>query len=132
MTDQLSSDLNATIAAAINAKVEASVIAALSGDEVLGKYVAAALNQQIEVKDGGYNTRRTTFLRDTIDRTMQQAVKDAVHSFIQGEKELIEAEVGKALRKQAAKIANQFVTHLAEQTIGRSYGVNVELRFPNN
>jgi capsular polysaccharide biosynthesis protein len=126
MTD-INQDLNATIAAAVQAKVEASVIAALAGDEVLGKYVAAALNQVIEVGNS-YNKVRTTYLRHTIDEALRAAVKVAVAKFIENETALLEAEVAKALRKQAAKIANQFVTHLAETTVGRSYGVDVHLK----
>lgn len=132
MSNPIDTDLNQAIVSAINAKVEAGVLAALSGDEVLGKYVAAALNQPLETENrNSYNKVKTTYLRHTIDQALREAVKAAVAKFIEGEQALIEAEVAKALRKQAATIGAQFVKHLAEQTIGRSYGVSVELRFPN-
>ncbi|MBA4858019.1 hypothetical protein [Nocardia farcinica] len=41
MTTPADADLNQVIVAAVNARVEASVAAALSGDDVIGKYVAA-------------------------------------------------------------------------------------------
>lgn len=132
-TTNIETDLNATIAAAINAKVEAGVFAALAGDEVLGKYVAAALNEPIEIPRNGssYDKIKTTYLRHTINQALKKAVHDAVAKFIEGEQAVIEAEVAKALRKQASEIGRQFAEHLASQTIGRAYGVNVELRFPN-
>lgn len=129
----IDTDLNQAIVSAINAKVEAGVLAALAGDEVLGKYVAAALNEPIEIPKNGssYDRIKTTYLRHTINLALCDAVKVAVGKFIEGEQALIEAEVAKALRKQASAIGAKFAEHLAQVTIGRSYGVEVNLRFPN-
>ena len=43
MTDNLGADLNATIAHAVNARIEAQVLAALADSDVMGRMVTAAL-----------------------------------------------------------------------------------------
>lgn len=122
---ELEVDLNATIASAINAKVEAGVLAALSGDEVLGRYVTAALNQEVQVGTSSYDRKRTTFIHKVILDVVKAAVERAARNL------LAEDEVRKALRRQAPEIANQLVGNLAERS-KNGYGVRVELQFPNS
>jgi hypothetical protein len=124
-------DLNTVITAAISAKVDAAVLAALSGDEVFGRYITAALQQQVEVPDGsGYNKKRVPFISDLIRRAVQQHVEKAVQALLVEEQEMLTAHIRKALRAQAPQIADQMMNNVVDAA-SRSYGVKVELRWPN-
>lgn len=127
MTD-IATDLNATIASAVNARIEAAVLEALSGDEVIGRYVTAALYQPIEV-GSGYSKRKTTFLKETLDGAIRDATKAAVASILATERPLIEDEVRKALRRGVAKMAEGIASSLADNA-ANGYGVTVELKLP--
>lgn len=128
---ELDVDINKTIAAAINTKIEAAVMQALSGDEVFGQYIAAALTQPADIGNG-YNSKRTTFLNKVVMEAMQAAVKQAVANFMAEEIAVIEAEVRKAFKSRAADIAKAFVDQLTDRTIKTTYGIEVGLRFPSS
>lgn len=135
MPEQITQDLNTVIATAVSARIEAEVAAALSGDAVMSKYVAAALQQEIEVRDGGYSgyssrNRKTTFLRQTIDTAIRQATETAVRKVIAEEQEALEAAVATELRRQTKDIAKTLVGQVAE-VAQKSHGVRVELVYPS-
>lgn len=102
-----SSDLNQVIISA-----EAEVAAALSGSELMRQYVASALS--------AYRTRRTTFLKEAIDKAIQDATEAAVRKLLAEEAPQIAAEVAKELRK------NVKLGEAAQSP----YGVRVELNYP--
>lgn len=130
MSAPIENDLNQVIANAVTARIEAQVAAALSGDEVIGKYVAAALNQPMEVNDPGtYRTRKTTFLRETIDTALRDAAKNAVRQAIAEEREAIERAVRTELRDRVDALAVQLVGS-AVAAVENPYGVRVELTYP--
>lgn len=128
----LEADLNATIATAVRARIEAEVTKALAGDEVMSKYVAAALSSEIEVPAdrGSYQKRKTTFLREAIDTAIKGATKAAIAKIVAEERAAIEAAVTTELRKNVKNIAAQLVNKVAETTES-AYGVTVELKYAN-
>ena len=119
--------------AAVTARIEAEVAKALSGDAFLAQYVAAALSQQVEVKDQrSYNTKRVPYLTHVLEEAIKEATKDAVVRLIAEELPTIEAEVRKALRRQVTGIAESLARSL-NTAAKTAYGVNVDLtlRMPN-
>ncbi|WP_280499398.1 hypothetical protein [Nocardia cyriacigeorgica] len=121
-------DLNTVIAAAVQARIEAEVAAALSGDEVISKYVAAALNQPIEIGHNSWDRRKTTFLRNTIDEAMRAATKAAVEQAVAEEREAIENAVRAELRDRVDALAVQLVDSLASAAEA-PYGISVQLKY---
>lgn len=128
-------DINAVIAGAVNARIEAEVVAALAGDAVIGQFVAAALNQQIELEDRSrsYQKIKTTFIANVLRKAIQEATQAAVANVILEELPTIEAEVRKALKRDIAGIAAGLAKTL-EDVAKKAYGINVAmtLRMPND
>jgi hypothetical protein len=130
VTTPVSGDLNQVIVSAVQARIEAEVAAALSGDEMIGKYVAAALNQPIEVGRDSYSRgRRTTYLRETIDTAMREATKAVVTQVIAEEREAIERAVRAELRDRVDGLAVQLVNSAVE-SVEKPYGLSVTLQYP--
>ena len=135
MGDNLAEDLNATIASAVNARIEAQVAEAMSGDAVLGQYVQSALRQTVEVnkRDGGYGKERVTFLSATLGEAIRAATKAAVAAYFAQHADDLEAEVAKALRRNSKDIAVTLIESLTTAA-AKPYGVNVamSLKMPND
>lgn len=131
MSNDVNPNLDTIIAQAVEAKISAAVIQALSGDEVLGRYVTAALQQPVEINDGSYNKKKVPFLDHVIRTAMRKAVNAAVVELLEGEVENIKTQVAKQLRASSNTIAEQFVAQLADKTIKNAYGLSVTLKFPN-
>ena len=124
----LNGDLNATIVNAVNARVEAHVLAALAGDEVIGKMITAALQRQVEVpKADGYGKDRKPFMSHVIEQAIRQATENAVKQYIADEQETLVNEVRKHLRKAAPEFAETMVGQLVK-TASSGYGIQVSLR----
>lgn len=130
MTEEVGTDLNEVIATAVQAKISASVLEALSGDEVYGRLVSAALNERIEVKKD-YNTIKIPYISHVIRQAIQAAVKVAVAEFIQADQEKLKAAVVKALREKRDEFAGALVDNLVSGA-DKVYGIKVELRLPSN
>lgn len=124
-------DLNATIAAAVNARVESAVLAAFSGDDTLGTYVTAALQRPVEVPSPrGYGKDQVPFMHHLITQSIQDATKRAVQKMLLEEQEAIET----AVRDQMAEAIPEFAKQMVGQLVKRgteTYGVQVSLRMPN-
>ena len=110
-----STDLNETIAAAVKARVEASVLEAFSTDGVLQQYVAAALMQKIERKKD-FRTEHVPYMQDVLEKAIQQASRAAVQDLIAEQQETITEEVRKALRRDAPVIAAALVDGFVESS----------------
>lgn len=124
----LEKDLDETITAAVNARVEAAMLEALSGDEVLGQYVTAALQEKVENR----RTYRTEpYLTMVLKDAIREAAKDALKAVLVEDRERIEDEVRKAIRRDAPKIAQSMVGSLVDRAAS-TYGLRVELQFPEN
>lgn len=121
-------DLNAVIVNAVNARVEAAIVTAFSGDDVMGRYVTAALRRPVEVPDGvGYGKKRVPFLSHMIEQAVRDAAKVAVQRFLAEEVESLEEEVRKAVKRTAPAMAEKMVGQLAAQA-AKGYGIQVSLR----
>ena len=121
-------DLNTIIVSAVNARVESAVAAALAGDEVMGRYITAALQRQVEVPSAnGYGKDRVPFMSHIVESAVRDATKAAVSKFISEQHEVFETEVRKHLRKAAPEFAQKMVGQLVE-TASQNYGIQVSLR----
>lgn len=119
-------DLNAAIAAAVNAKVEAALLTAFTNDAVLGAYITQALQQQVEVPSGrGYGKDRVTFVHHLLSTAIRQATTNAVKRIIDEQAPQLEEAIAKALRAEHKTIAHQIVGRMTEYA-GNTYGVKVE------
>lgn len=128
MTD-VSPDLNQVIVSAVQARVEAEVTKALAGDEVLGRMVTAAMNQQVEVPSGGYRSEKKPFLKAVLDRTIQEATKTAVQEAVAGEADAIRAAVAAEVRKRSKEIAASFTDELIEN-VKKGWSISVAIKGP--
>lgn len=125
MTDT-ESNLDAIIANAVEAKIETAVATALAGDEMMGRYVTAALQQQVSATNDRYDREKTTFLNKVIADAVRAATKKAVEKYLIEEVELLETHVRKELKKATNTIAAELVKALSE-TAEKAYGVSVKL-----
>jgi hypothetical protein len=130
MTD-LTSDLNQTITAAVQARVEAAVMEALSGDEVVGQFVTAALTQK--VKEDHYQSHRDqpTFLAHTLKKAIQGMTQEAVQAVIEEERPAILREVRKALKGKHEEIAQNLVGGMVDSA-SSPYRLKVDLTWPKD
>lgn len=129
---ELGADLDATIANAVNARVEAAVAAALSGDDFMGKYVTAALRQTVEVPSAnGYGKDRVTLLHKVVSQSVAAAVEAAIKRHIQEDTDALERVVVDELRKQRALIARRLVDSLTDAA-DKAYGIKVSLQMPRS
>jgi trimethylamine:corrinoid methyltransferase-like protein len=121
----LDNDLNKTIAAAVNAKVEAGVLAALSSDDTIGRFVSAALSERVR---DNYSSREETFIGYTVREAIKAATKSACIRLVETEMPAIEEAIRKELRKRIGQISEKMAERLAEQVTG--YGLKIEFTDP--
>jgi hypothetical protein len=124
-------DLDAVITNAVNARIEAQVIKALSGDEVIGRMVMAALQQP--VGSGDFQRTKKPFLTHVLEKAIQDATKAAVSKVLAEEGGQIELAVRGAIMQNVHGLASQLVTGLSERA-AQAYGVDVkvDLKMPRN
>lgn len=120
-TDSL--DLNTQIIAAVNTKIQASILEAMAGDEFLGQFVIAALNERVEV-DRYDRKKDSTFLHQTLKNSIQEATKAAVQELVDLEREQISQMVQEAIVKQLPSLADQLVNSLRSS----AYAVTVHIQ----
>jgi hypothetical protein len=125
-------DLDAVITNAVNARIEAEVIKALSGDEVIGRLVMAALQQPVSSNDF-MRSKAKPFLTHVLEKAIQEATKSAVTKILAEEGDRIEQAVRGAILDNVYGFANQLVTGLKDRA-GQAYGVDVkvDLKMPRN
>lgn len=129
---ELGLNLDQTILSAVKARIEAEVVRAMSGDELLGTFVTAALQQEVQVGDP-YNRKKIPFLTHVLQEAIREAAQAAVRKFVADEVESIEAEVRAALTRDVAAIATSLSQSLV-QAADKPYGVSVtvELTMPRS
>lgn len=134
MSAELGLNLDSTITTAIKARIEAEVVRAMSGDEVLGAYVTAALQQPVRVPNqwGSYDSKTQPFLAHVLSQAIREATQVAVAKFVAEEVGSIETEVRKALKRDMAAIATTLTNSLVTAA-DKTYGVSValELKMPS-
>jgi len=124
MSDSLGTDLNKVIAAGVEAKIEAAVAGALLSEDTFAKFVVAALQQPIEV-GSSYNKTKTTFLRHTLNSTIEKRTKEVVAEEIIAAEDQIRAEVRKALKKSIGVLADSLVDGFVAQAHGSYPSIKV-------
>ena len=117
-------DLNQTIVAAVQARIETSVAEALLTDEAFAPFVTAALTQEVD-RPGSYGRNKVTYLRLIMERSIEEQTKKVVAEEIEGQKEKIRDEVRKALRKSVGVLADSLVDGFVDSAQGRHPSVRV-------
>jgi hypothetical protein len=120
-------DLNDIIAGAVNARIEAAVLASLSDSETFNALVISALQQQIEVPDGtSYGKKRVTYMAHTLQSAIRDRTRALIAEEIEGQAEAIRTEVRKALRKSVGVLADSLVDGFVANASGRHPSIKVE------
>lgn len=123
MTDSLTTDLNATIANAVNARIEAQVLAALADSDVMGRMVTAAL--QKKVNTGAYRNNETTYLQSLIGKAIEEKTAEVVAADLETLRPLIETQVRAALRKSVGVLADSLVEGFVQAAAGSYPSISV-------
>lgn len=126
MTTPIEGDLNKVIVSAVNARVEAEMMKALSGDETVGRFVTAALREQVSVTGDRYDRQTEPYITHILRAAIKEAAKTACVRLIAEELPTIEEEVRKALRRDVKRIAETLTNQLAD-VAAKTYGVSVDL-----
>ena len=84
-------DLNQVISAAVQARIETEVTAALSNSDVFAQFVSGALHAPITVRED-YRDRKTTWLNETLRKTIQAATREAVEKLFEDYRPALEVE----------------------------------------
>lgn len=102
------------IEAAVRAQVATMVTASLEGiDGLTAKLVAGAL--QAPVKDGDrYSSKEISFIEKLARDTIREATQEAMKTWVEENRGLLEAEVARQLSAQRKGIATTLVNSLAE------------------
>lgn len=128
--NEIDDSLDAIITKGVEAKIDAAVMQALSGDEVFANYVTAALSQKVEIKtNNSYRTREVSFLHHTVTKAIQNAVQDAVVEALAEDTLRIQEVVRKKVKASSDHIAEQFARNLADKA-GNAYGFRLEMKWP--
>jgi hypothetical protein len=125
-TIDLGKDLNATIVAAVNARIQAETFAALSSDEVLGKFVQAALMQPMQTER--YGSKTTPYIEQVLKNAVQEATKAAVGQWVADNQGAIKASVEAALTSNMDGIAQAMVDSMVKST-DSGYSTKVSVAF---
>ncbi len=122
-------DLNATIASAVQARIEMEVATALAGSDLMAQYVGAALHQEIVVKDNNsYRDRKTTYLREAIDGSIRVATKVALAKVLEAEAASIEKAITAEVKRNLPAIAKTAAENMATAA-ARTHGMTVEIKY---
>lgn len=124
-TIDLGKDINATIVAAVNAKITAETFAALSNDETLGKFVTAALTQKIEVDRYG---PKVPYINHVLESAIQKATKVAVEEWMLTNEQVVKDKVKELLEANIDNMAGALVGSATEEMKAR-YGMQIKIDF---
>lgn len=125
----LTNNLDETIAGAVKAQIQAQVLEALSGEEFFAKYIASVLNQTVEVSEDGSSYGRKikiSFLENAVAGTIKKATQQAVAIAVEEERERIQDEVRKAVKRKADQFAEN-VTNAALEAAQSAYNYKFEI-----
>lgn len=118
----LNDDLNATIAAAVQARTEAEVLAALSNEGTFSAMVTAALTETVRVDYGKAQPMLSVLLRKTITEKTREVIADEIEALAPQ----IRAEVKSALKKSIGVISDSLVDGFVANATGRYPSIKVE------
>ena len=119
-------DINGIIASAVNVRVETAVLEALSSDDTMRVFVAAALNQKVSTS--GYSRDETTLLNKLLKNTIEEQTKAVVAAEVAAHADVIRKEVRAALKKSIGVISDSLVDGFVAATSGRYPSIEVKFR----
>jgi hypothetical protein len=126
MTTDLGKDINATIVAAVNAKVTAEVFAALNSDEVFGQFVSQAMMEPIQ--PDRYSSKREPYITNVIRTAIQKATREAINEWMKDNEGVVKSKVRDALALRMEDLAGALVEGAIEAT-GSNYSTKVDVKF---
>lgn len=118
MGEIVGDDLNRTIAAAVSAKIEATVMHAFASDDVLGRFVTAALQQPVERPDARdrYGKVKVPYVHAVLNDAIQAATKAAVQRIVAEQADALQTAIEKALVADKKNIAAMLVASLKAES----------------
>lgn len=119
-------DINNIITTAVQARVEAAVMEAMSSEGALRAIVSAALNEQVATGNG-YGPKMpllTALVQGTVKEQAKQVVAEEIKD-MEGE---IREEVRKALKKSVGVVADSLVDGFVSSAEGRYPSIEVNFR----
>lgn len=116
-------DLTDVIKSAVQARVEASVLEAMSSDGAMKAIVHAALNQTVDT--GNYREKKP-LLTHLVHTTVREQAKKVVAEEIQGLEDQIRDEVRTALKKSVGVISDSLVSGFVANASGRYPSIEVK------
>lgn len=126
----LGPELDKTISSAVNAKIEAEVFKAMTSDDVIGQYVAAALNEKVADPDNRYGSKQTLInvsMKKAIKKMTEQVIADEVNKQV----DAIREEVEKALKASIGVISDSLVTGFVANVQGGRPNIEVNFKDPD-
>lgn len=99
-------DINQIIESAVNARVEAAVLEAMSSSEVMGRFVTAALSKPVST--GAYSEKKP-LLTHLLHNAIEEQTKAVVSEQIAELRPIIAEDVRKALKKSIGVISDSLV-----------------------
>ena len=124
MTTQ-ENDINQIISAAVNARVEAAVLEAMTSNNTMATFVQAALSRKVTTP-GGYSRDEKPLLTHLLHTTIEEQTKVVVAEEIKKSQEVIRAEVRKALNKSIGVITDSLVDGFVANAEGRYPSIKVQ------
>lgn len=123
MTTQ-ENDINQIISAAVNARVEAAVLEAMTSSNTMATFVQAALTRK--VSSSGYSRDEKPLLTHLLQTTIEEQTKAVVAEEISKNKDVIRAEVQKALSKSIGVISDSLVDGFVSNAQGSYPSIKVQ------
>ena len=123
MANNMQEDLNTTITAAVNARVEAAVLEAMTNNNTMATFVQAALTNKVSTS--GYPKDEKPLLTYLLQSAIEEQTKAVVAEQIAELKPAIAAEVHKALKKSLGVITDSLVDGFVANAAGRYPSIQV-------
>lgn len=121
----ITNDLDATITAAVNARVESEILATMANSDIMQSFVTSALSTTVS---GGFRGKDKTLLSHLLETTIQEQAKAVVAEEIAKMAPAIREEVREALAKSVGVIADSLVDGFVANASGRYPSIEVNFR----
>lgn len=118
-------DINQIIASAVNARVEAAVLEAMTNDNTMRTFVQAALNQKSKE---GYGREEKTLLNRLLENAIQEQTEAVVAEEVRKSADAIRAEVRAALEQSIGVISDSLVDGFVASAESRYPSIEVKFR----
>jgi len=125
MGDNTVSSIDETIQAAVSARIEAEVARALAGDEVIGRYVTAALQQPIE--PDRYSRNKVPYLTHVLQKAIRKSTEKILKEVIDEQKDAIREQIRLGIKRQCGQIADAAVQQLSSESFDWRADVKVNI-----